>query len=59
MIVSGNPDIAQAPIEEELCALVNAVGLFVENYRRMHARTLYAPRVEAAAKRLKEKLLEL
>jgi len=67
MIVSGDPDVvgvppltrSEAEAEIELRGLIKAVGLFIENYRQMHARTAYAPQVDAAALQIVEKLLEL
>lgn len=43
----------------ELSELVNAVQLFIENYRLMHAGTLYSLSVEEAARQVRAKLLEL
>lgn len=45
--------------DKELRELVNALELFVENYRLMHAGTEYGPLVETAAAKVRAKLLEL
>lgn len=44
---------------KELRELVLAVEMFVENYRLMHAGTVYGPDVEAAAADVRAKLNEL
>jgi hypothetical protein len=57
-VLNGRPLPPHSP-NKELRELVGALEMFIENYRRMHAGTLYAPDVEAAAADVRAKLNEL
>jgi hypothetical protein len=46
-------------VNPELRELLKALEMFVENYRLMHAGTLYGPDVDAAAADVRAKLSEL